>query len=556
MKAKKVISTLLLVAMMTTTVGSNVLAGEGEDLTTLSFSYSGATVAADACPRLEEYLADTLGIKMDVWVNADGNTERQNMLVGGEYSDIFIWNIPADFQTAVDGGNVVDLMDYQEQLPSIFENDVYAGAIQYLKDTYGNGEALYALPLRVGDSANVYAGFGSYLRYDLYQKIGAPEITDWDSFLDVLEEMQNAYPEDENGQKNYALSMAGTDIGTLWYSVIEPRGVHDTSKNVLVSYDMSTVKSVFDEDSEVLASLQWMFEANQRGLLDPDGMTQTSQDYQAKVSSGNVLFVPFDWWGCGNYNTDEHLNAEEATGYFPVWPECFIYPASSGNVCGNIRTVAISTKCEDIEAALKYLNWFYSDEGVDIFLNDFEGYLYTTEEDGSRVPTDAYFTGDVAEDGASHGELVCILGNDPAINPEEINENTGTYYGNEKLEAFDDVSKDSKLKTDWIEWNGGYRTTYDKYNGTEQLIQLNAGYNFLPALSSDMESLNGTIDSMMAETAVKMIYAADQAEFDALWEQFKSDAEALGYNDLLAAQQERYAQAVETAEKYTSLVEG
>lgn len=553
MKNKKLMATLLSMAMLTSSVvGSATVFAE--DLRTLSFSYGGmATVSADSCPRLEDYLSEKLGIKMDIWLNSDGTTEMNNMLASGEYADILIWNSASNILTAAQGGNLVDLMQYQDKLPAIFENDLYAGAIERIKDEYGNGEALYGLPIRVGAQESVYA-YSPSLRFDVYQSIGAPEITDWDSFLNVLEEMQNAYPETEEGLKTYALSIAGTDISTIWYNVVEPRGVHDTTKTVLVSQDMETVQSIFEEGTALIEGLQFLFDANQRGLLDPDGMTQTSADYQAKVSNGQLMYVPFEWWGATNYNTEERVNAENPIGYAQVWPECFVIPASADNVCGNIRCLAITTDCEDIDAALEYVNWLYSDEGADIWLNDMEGYLYTVDEAGNRVPTDAFFNGAANEDGSSHVDLQTILGNDPTITSDTINPTTGNYYGNEKLEAFQDTSSDSKLMKEWIEWNGGYRTSYDKYKDTEQLVQLSNGFNLLGAFSDEVAQIDSTLYGMLCEVAVKMIYAKDQAEFDALWAQFEDDAEAIGYEQELEGCITLYNEAREKDEKYSSLV--
>lgn len=555
MRKKKVVSLLLCMTMLAGITQCVQAKDTNDEVTTVSFSYGGAaSVAAYDCPRLADYLEEELGIKMDIWVNTDGSTEVANMLAGGEYSDIFIWGSQQNFQIAIDGGNVVNLMDYQDQLPSVFENEEYAGAIQYLKDTYGDGEALYALPMRVGAQESVYA-FSPSLRFDVYQEIGAPEITDWDNFLDVLEEMQNAYPETEDGQKVYALSMAGTDVSTWWYNVVEPRGIHDKTKLVLASYDLNEIKSIFAEDSEVLAGLQWLFDANQRGLLDPDGMTQTNEDYQAKVSSGRILYVPFEWWGATNYNTEERTNAEDPTGYAQVWPECFILPASSDNLCGNVRTVAVSTKCENIEAALKYLNWLYSSEGQDIYHNDFEGYLYTVDENGNRVPTEAFYTGAAHEDGSQQIDLQIILGSDPTITQESINPDTGLYYGNLLQDAFLDTSNETNLKKEWIEWNDGYSVNYDKYKDTKQLVQLDAGFNLIPAVSDDVATMYSSILGILKETAVKMVYAENQEEFDALWEAFEEDAYALGYEEMFGAYEDMYAQAKEKADYYTSLIE-
>lgn len=551
MKSKKVVSLVMAVAMAT----SMAVPVSADEVTTLTFSYGGyATVGADSVPRLQKILADEIGIKMDVWVNSDLETEMTTMLSSGDYSDFIIWNIPDRIKTAADGGNLVDLMQYKDQLPAIFENKTYAAAIQYIKDTYGNGEALYGLPMRVGAQEGVYA-YSPNLRFDVYQKIGAPEITDWDDFLDVLEEMQKAYPETEEGLPTYALSMAGADLATIWYEAVEPRGVHDTTKAVLVSQDMETVQSIFDEGTALKEGLQWMFEANQRGLLDPDGATQTSEDFQAKIASGQILYTPFSWWGTGNFNTDERVNSDDPIGYAEVWADCFQLPAFCDNICGNIRVLCLTEDCKNIDAALKYLNWLYSD-GAELYLNDVEGFLYTVDENGNRVPTENYLTKGTAavyEDGGSTEELRTVLGGDPFITAETKHED-GTYYGIEAEDAFKEDTESSNLKKEWKEWNGGYSTMYEKYKDSKQLTKLNNGFNLLGSLPDEAVEIQGNLLTMLNDLCVNMIYAEDQDEFDALWAQFEEDAKDLGYDEYLSMVTEYYENAKAADEKYSKLV--
>ena len=109
MKKSKIMALLLSVTMVVSSLAgcggkeesstnandTNAVTQDSTDgeLRSISFSYGGfGTVAADACPRLEKYLAEKLGIKMDIWVNSDGTTEMNNILASGEYADILIWN--------------------------------------------------------------------------------------------------------------------------------------------------------------------------------------------------------------------------------------------------------------------------------------------------------------------------------------------------------------------------------------------------------------------------------------------------------------------------------
>lgn len=576
--AKKLISLLLCAAMAVSlllagcgnsgtsstgnsgTTASSGASGETQNagnLTTISASYSAmGTVSADSVPRLQKILAEDLGIELDVWLSANAEAEINNMLAGGEYPDLLMWYEKEKILIAAENGQLVDLAQYKDQLPAIFDNPVMQAAIQRSKDEVGNGEQVFFLPTRVGKQTGIYA-FSPSLRFDVYQDIGAPEITDWDTFLDVLEQMQKAYPETEEGLKTYALSMAGADLFYFWEQVVNVRGAMDDNYIVLVDHDLERIRSIFDDDSELLAAIQFMFDANQRGILDPDGATQNGEDYTSKVSNGQIMYTPFNWWGTYNYNTDDRINAEDPSGYAQVWPACFQLPAFPDNICGNNRSVALTTSCEDLDAALKYLNWLYSD-GLDLILNDEEGFLYTENADGTRVPTQTYLEYEYSatnEDGSTYSDLYNALGGDPMITGETTNPLTGTTYSISEQDAFQVEGPISNLEKEWREWNGGYDDLWDKYKDTDMVCQLSNGFFLKGAMEQKYQDMYTNMVSLLQPTVVQMVYAKDQAEFDSIWAQFKSDCEALGYEDYFNYARDFYTSVKSLSDKYMALVD-
>ena len=110
-----------------------------------------------------------------------------------------------------------------------------------------------------------------------------------------LEYLTAIKPVTEKGEKVYGFSLfnewdivSALEISTLSYMY----GIDSNFVSPLMETSMITreTKSLLAEDSFYKRALRFYFEANQRGLLDPDSMSQKYQDVEDKFSSGQVMF--------------------------------------------------------------------------------------------------------------------------------------------------------------------------------------------------------------------------------------------------------------------------
>lgn len=53
-------------------------------------------------------------------------------------------------------------------------------------------------------------------------------------------------------------------------------------------------------------------------------------------------------------------------------------------------------------------------------------------------------------------------------------------------------------------------------------------------MSQDLEQKKSTIGQVVQEYSWRMVFAADEAEFNALWDEMTEKADGLGYQELLA----------------------
>jgi len=532
------------------------------DLVTLDFAYSGyGNYPADSVPFLQDLLAEKLGIAMNIWVTTDGATEDQTQLASGDFADIIEWGQGTENWTnVINGGYLVDLAQYKDKLPNVFENPLYEGAIEWKIDNHGDGEHLYSLPIRTGTQTNIYA-FNPSVRWDLYEKVGKPATATWDEFLDMLEEMQALEPTTDEGLPTYALTMSGDSTHNFWLAYVWLRGAWlDVAGQIMcVNADGSVIEPAIADGSPLHEALQWVFEANQRGLLDPDGATQSAEDMQAKITNGQIMYTPFQWWGASNYNTKERMDAEDPKGYMELWADCMVLAEFSDNPVGNVRNVAITTSCENLDAALSYLNWLYgddADEGAKLYASGPEGLYWEYDANGNQVPTQTYFddNGDIYatefEGGGTMNELRYVLGGDPIIAEATIDPATGVEWSIVKQDAFKIEKTYTKLEQMWVDHLGGVDDPWDIYGKTEKTLKQVDGWSNV-VLDPDMQDIQNDINLLLGEAQVKMVYAKDQATFDEIWNQLKEDAETLGYAEYQEAYKVAWDKAINDIKPYS-----
>lgn len=377
--ASILVATLLLASTVT---GCTQNQGEGQtdeeqEKVTVTFGISDCTMEDGV--HTEEFsvlkkLAEETGVELE-FVNYDRDKFR-TLAYSGDLPDMFMMPDSSMAPSLVQSGYVIGLNDLiEEYAPNVATE--YADAISYETETLGD---MYFFPYDIYDEegepyamANGTEGF--FARYDIYKAIGSPEITDsWDGFLDVLEEMQ-AYARDYYDDENiYAFS--SWNDWQLWpYICVYPFtvGYGDMSDiNYVVNAETGEYQNCFlDEDGIFWEGIEFLNDAYQRGLFDPEGLVQGYDQYTEKLQTGKTL-VSFVGW----LDPDETLLGEDA---------CFtILPNSTGTMLkltptqmpiGNrlSLSVGISANCKNPEAIIKMYNWCNTTDGKRTLANGVQG---------------------------------------------------------------------------------------------------------------------------------------------------------------------------------------
>ena len=176
------------------------------------------TVTLDVFDQLANYSGEQIGwfaqvmlekfnVKLNIIQDADGVYETR--MESGNLGDIVIWGNDSDeYLQAVEKGllydwNEDDLLD--EYGPYIKEN--MSAALQKNSDLSGGTTYGFGHNVAVSASDREAMMYEWDIRWDLYKELGYPEINDLDDLVNVLEQMKEICPTDDNGNPTYGVSL-------------------------------------------------------------------------------------------------------------------------------------------------------------------------------------------------------------------------------------------------------------------------------------------------------------------------------------------------------------
>ncbi|MBQ8640553.1 MAG: extracellular solute-binding protein [Lachnospiraceae bacterium] len=475
------------------------------------------------------------------------STEKlQAQLASGDLADV-IWLPQQEMLTAADSGLIIPLDEYIDDMPNIqahadLFDPSFAFAREYNSNDTGN---LYYIG-QVGPSMlNVAADTernAIKMNWEIYAEAGYPEFSTLEEIIPVMKKMQETRPQTEDGLPTYGMNLfSDFDTDHFWNmnSIYCLLGKQETYLGWGVEYDVltQTGTSIFADGSVYYRGLKFMFEMNQAGLVDPDSLSQTRSTAWEKIHSGAALA---GWSGDPGWESD---------GYYPVVFDEFLptYSTASSFPTGGY---CISSTCENVEAAVQFLDILASEEDLLTLWSGYPGDDRRWNYDENGVPT---ITETFAEALAAGTELE--LPADETINFWNITyllssgyvHEYGTSYNYTLFPSYYDYVYSSDLAKDWTELYG--------YTYLRELIEdkewpvANQTEGFAAFLTADddvMLMTKAALKDIIVPGSWRMVFAADEAEFEAVWNEMKEKCESLGIDDVVQYKLDDIAQARET----------
>lgn len=478
-----------------------------------------------------------------------GDAIYQTRSSSGNLGDILILE-SGQFKECIDAGLIKDigadiwnysnLADYKDQI------DVLNNGLE------GNDNgATYGIPTEMlSTSPTSYSQDTIYssplLRWDLYKELGTPDIADLDGLLDVLEQMMEKHPTNDAGDACYAMSLwpdwDGGDgmLGianvvqlTTWYG--------EKIKGSAILKPDGTFIPLTDKNGTYYKILKFLYEANQRGLVDPDSATQDWNSACAKMSAGQVYLMWYSWQ-TGFWNSTERLKDGKGFIFTPVADQ--EYYADADVYYGSGRVWAVGSQVDDEKYAkiMEFLDWYASPEGLMFQHAGIEGFNYEVGEDGkfTQINSNALMDNlNVPEEwgggGYSDGNNAI---NQWIVNANSINPLTGesyvvTYWSSYKEETLTDMKREWRERFDAEE-----PADYMKKNN-KLIISPNVSVS-LPIDTADISVIRNQCNETICDYSWRMIYASDDANFDALWDEMSKTLDGYGFQDLVKFDTDKY----------------
>jgi putative aldouronate transport system substrate-binding protein len=504
-------------------------------------------------------IKDRFNIELNIvapQVSGDAASLYQTRCASGDLGDIIILD-NADMQDCVDVGLIADI---SEELPN-YENIMkYEEQINLFNDAMNEAigkEGIYAIPAQMNSNGPTeYKEDTVYtmprMEWDHYVEVGAPEMKNLDDLLDTLKKIQDAYPTNEAGDKTYALSLwpdwDGTSIEnvnqiTKWYG-------QEVNGSVLIGNDNS-ITPLTDKDGAYYKMLKFLYQANQMGLVDPDSATQDWNAACDKMRQGRVHLFWYNWQR-GFWNSPEKGEARQNYCAIPVGDMNVFQASDTYYGDGRVWAIGSGVSDEDRARILEFMDWLCSPEGLTMQHIGQEDFIYTVNDDGTYTLTDVGLTrfsadpevpeelgGGSWNDGNNQVNQWMVAG-------VEMNPVTGETFSSDYWASYI-KQNDTATTKEWAEkFGAANEVEYLKENG---MLEPVPSVNLALAIdTTDIALIRSQCGDQVKTTSWKAIFAADDAEFDQLWDDMCTTLNGLGWEQLVEFDTEKYQPVIAARE--------
>lgn len=325
-------------------------------------------------------ISEATGVEIE-WTTVSGAemfSAFNLMAAAGDYCDLVTAAVECYSGGAVgalDDGIIVDLTDYiADNAPEYLTAYETRGASKDIVTDDGRYACIYGA---YGDLTNAQ---GYVIRQDWLDNQGLESPVTYEDYFEVLTAFKNeygcsdAFMMDETSQDEYHTSGG---FGVPGYKT----GMFGAGSDL---YQVEgEVRSSFNQEG-YRAYLSEMNKWYKAGLFSADFVTLPSMpnhDSRTQLIASDNSGI---WYvGATSMQTQQEAisdpNAKIAGIASPVKEEGEINHFSSATIINKQCNVSVSTDCDNIEAALQYLNYFFTDEGIRLYNYGVEGESYNIE---------------------------------------------------------------------------------------------------------------------------------------------------------------------------------
>lgn len=366
--------------------GLVALPDAGDPITYSIFVRDPGTTASDDNPVIQK-IEELTGVSFEYeYLVGDLDTKLGTMVAGGDYPDVVF--SPEGVPQFIESGAAIALEDKIPQYGNL--NAMYNQVMTYLTKEDGH---VYTMPIYgyyfndVTDEAPTFeCGYGFYIQKAVLEEAGYPEISTVDEYFDLIEDYMEKHP-DIDGVKTSGFEVL-VDGWRNWALLNPPQALMGVGNEGNITVDQETLETSFHQISDTAHDYYLKLnEEYRKGVITPETLTQTYDQYIAKITSGAVLgFFDQNW----NFSNGENVlktdgKYERTYVSVPLLAEGFEggYIDKATGLPTADNGVMITTNCKDVDRLLRYYDWLLQREVQDYLNWGEEGVDWNYSEDGT-----------------------------------------------------------------------------------------------------------------------------------------------------------------------------
>ena len=306
------------------------------------------------------------------------------LLAGGDYPDLFDCGVSSRYPTGVTGlledEVVIELSSYlEEYAPDYLEllnsNDGFAESIIQQDGSI----------IEFATATSTMVEKGLMIRQDWLDELGLETPTTMDELTDVLVAFKTAYDIPMS-----LLVYAGLDTGLTYAYNIDNRGFANAGMGWVVEDDVVSCTFVTDSFRDYMELLNTYYNL---GLFNDDFVNVSDElnTVESTYLSGEcgVFYA-----GVNALSETQQASATDPDYRISALADIRL-SADDDGISGvteqtytGVNSISISTQCSDVETAIMFCNYFYTEEGQMLANWGIEDVTYTLDEDGEPEYTE------------------------------------------------------------------------------------------------------------------------------------------------------------------------
>lgn len=539
MRRTKKIAALLLVTVLafsSLAACGTKKSGGGEPIQLTVYSQT-ANYNGDQVGWFGKVLLDKFNVKVNIVNDADGVFVTR--MESGNLGDIVIFgNDSGDYMQALKKGMLFDWNEDNllEESGSYIKENMQKALEKNMK--LSPDGKLYGFGHGVATSAEDHGTpiYHPDVRFDLYKALNYPKVSTLEDWIDVMAQMKEIEPTSDSGSETYGVSLFNDWDGNMVMFVKSTAALYGYEEFGIGLYDVTTQtwQDALADGGMYLRMLKFYNTLFQRGLVDPDSMTQGWDGAQQDYTAGGAFFSIFDYLGSAQYNTPAHLEAGKAM--YTIIMDDQKTLMNGLNVFGGNRVWTIGANTQYPELCMEIINWLSTPEGRMVSEYGPKGYTWDYDENGKTYFTelglatvndrDTILTGEYSgayRDGTN--QMANITWAIDAKNPDS----NGETYNNKYWASYNATLKYDILD-DWRAWSG-YTLQEEYLDARDKAVAPGTTYSEAER-DDDLELLWEQVSKAICDYSWRAIYAANDAEYDAIVKEMKEKTAAYGYEEV------------------------